>query len=252
LSGGDIVREDNIKDGPIIPTDSSPNGNPLFIQRTNVLNTTNKKRAGKQKKPGWISRPVQVKYGVIIPCSVKHAKELDTKNGNTLWADAITKEIDSLLRLGCFDFHAPDFKSSSEYQFAKLTMIFEVKQDGQCKTRLVLAGGHMVKPRGISSRSMVMKGISIRLLDLFAHRDGLRTLCGDIGNAFITADCLEKILSIAGPEFGEREDSVMLFAKAVYGLHSRQHFLTFMAGGIFSHAIQSRCLDVIVQNERWL
>jgi hypothetical protein len=65
-----------------------------------------------------------------------------------------------------------------------------------------------------------VKGISIRLLDLIAHRDGLRTLCGDIGNAFITADCLEKIYSIAGPEFGEQEDSVMLFAKAIYGLRS--------------------------------
>jgi hypothetical protein len=31
LSGGDIVREDNVKDSPIIPTDSSPNGNLLFI-----------------------------------------------------------------------------------------------------------------------------------------------------------------------------------------------------------------------------
>jgi hypothetical protein len=160
-----------------------------------------------------------VKYGVIIPRSVKHAKELDTENGNTLWADAIRKEIDSLLQLGCFDFRAPDFKPSSEYQFAKLTMIFEVKQDGRHKARLV-AGGHMVKPRGISSRSMVVKGISIRLLDLIVHRDGLRTLCGDIGNAFITADCLEKIYSIAGPEFGEQEDSVMLFAKAIYGLRS--------------------------------
>jgi hypothetical protein len=48
-----------------------------------------------------------------------------------------------LLWLGCFDFRAPDFKPSSEYQFAKLTMIFEVKQDGRCKGRLV-AGGHMV------------------------------------------------------------------------------------------------------------
>jgi hypothetical protein len=58
------------------------------------------------------------------------------------------------------------------------------------------------------------------LLDLVAHRDGLRTLCGDIGNAFITADCLEKFYSIRGPEFGEQEDSVMLFAKAIYGLCS--------------------------------
>jgi hypothetical protein len=60
------------------------------------------------------------------------------------------------------------------------------------------------------------------LLDLIAHHDGLRTpWCGDIGNAFITADwCLEKIYSIAGPEFGEQEDSVMLFAKAIYSLRS--------------------------------
>jgi hypothetical protein len=36
---------------------------------------------------------------------------------------------------------------------------------------------------------MVVKGISIQLLDLIAHHDGLRTpWCGDIGNAFITAD----------------------------------------------------------------
>jgi hypothetical protein len=65
-----------------------------------------------------------------------------------------------------------------------------------------------------------VKGISIRLLDLIPHCDGLRTLCGDIGNAFITADCHEKIYSITGPEFGEQEDSVMLFTKAIYGLHS--------------------------------
>ena len=91
-----------------------------------------------------------MKYGIVVPQSVKHARELDAQNGNTLWSDAIKKEIDSLLWLGCFDFHAPDFKPSLEYQFTKLTMIFEVKQDGQCKARLV-AGGHMVELRGISS-----------------------------------------------------------------------------------------------------
>jgi hypothetical protein len=59
--------------------------------------------------------------------------ELDTKNGNTMWDDAIKKVIDSLLWLRCFDFLGPDFKPSLEYQFAKLTIIFEVKQDAQCK-----------------------------------------------------------------------------------------------------------------------
>jgi hypothetical protein len=163
---------------------------------------------------------------------VKHAYELDARNGDTGWRDATEKEIASLLALGCFDFRPPHFKPSSEYQFTKLTMIYEIKQDGRKKARLV-AGGHLVDPRGINSRSTVVKGISVRLLDLIAHRDKLTTLCGDIGNAFVTADCLEKVYSRAGPEFGDREDSVLILVKALYGLRSssrafRRHFADFL------------------------
>jgi len=61
-------------------------------------------------------------------------------------------------------------------------MIFDVKQCGHCKARLV-AGGHVVQSCGINPRSTVVKGISVCLLDLIAHHDGLTTLCGDIGNA---------------------------------------------------------------------
>ena len=185
----------------------------------------------KRKKPGRISRPLEMKYGVAIPRNVKHALELDAEAGNTFWTDAIRKEVASLLALDCFSFHAPDYKPSSDYQWTKLTMIFEVKQDGR-RARLV-AGGHLVDPKGISSRSTVVKGISVRLLDLIAHRDNLPILCGDIGNAFITADCLEKIYSRAGPEFEDREGAIMIFKKALYGLHSsspafRAHFADFL------------------------
>lgn len=111
-------------------------------------------------------------------------------------------------------------------------MIFEVKQDGRRKARLV-AGGHLVDPMGINPRSTVVKGISVRLLDLIAQRDGLTTLCGEIGNAFITAKCMEKIYAYAGPEFGEREGSTLIFRKALYGLRSssrafRAHFADFL------------------------
>ncbi|KAI2506735.1 hypothetical protein MHU86_7736 [Fragilaria crotonensis] len=51
----------------------------------------------KRKKPGRISRPVQIKYGVEVPRNVRHAFELDEAAGNTLWADAIRK-VASLLR----------------------------------------------------------------------------------------------------------------------------------------------------------
>jgi hypothetical protein len=65
-----------------------------------------------------------------------------------------------LLWLGCFDFRAPDFKPSSDYQCCRLTMVFEVKPDGRQKARLV-TGGHMIDPRGVSSRSTVVKGVSV-------------------------------------------------------------------------------------------
>ncbi len=67
-------------------------------------------------------------------------------------------------------------------------MIFEVKQDGGRKARLV-ASGHLVDPMGINPRSTVMKCISVRLLYFIAHRDNLTIMCGNIRNAFITADC---------------------------------------------------------------
>ena len=36
------------------------------------------------------------KYGIEIPTSIEHAKELDKKNGNTLWQDALKKEMSNV------------------------------------------------------------------------------------------------------------------------------------------------------------
>jgi hypothetical protein len=62
---------------------------------------------------------------------------------------------------------------------------------------------------------------------LLAHHDGLKTLCGNIGNAFITADCFEKVY-----EFGDHKDSITTLIKALYGLWSsscafQAHFAAF-------------------------
>jgi len=72
----------------------------------------------KRKKPGRTRRPSVVKYGVEIPQNVAHAYELDALHGNTLWQDAIKKEISSLLDLNCFKFHDPGYKPSLDFQFA--------------------------------------------------------------------------------------------------------------------------------------
>ena len=186
-----------------------------------------------KRNPGRISHGQPVfKYGIEVPKSTKHAEELDAQHGNSLWKEAYQKEIVSLLSLGCLDFRPPDSKPGPDYQFVKLTMIYEVKQDGCCKARLV-TGGHLVDPRGISTRSTIVKGVSVHLLDVIAHRDNLKVLCVDVGNAFITAPCLEKVYSRAGPEFGDRHDSVMVLMKALYGLQSSSrafhgHFADFL------------------------
>lgn len=247
-----ILRPDN--DGRHLKVEASlPNGTRLIRRVSHTGPSTGGQR--KRRKPGRLSRPVQVKYGVVIPRnSVRHAHELDKEAGSTVWTDAIRKEIESLLALNCFTFHPPDYKPSSGFQMARLSMIFEVKQDGRRKARLV-AGGHMVDPMGVNTRSTIAKGISVRLLDLIAHRDGLKTICGNIGNAFITADCLEKVYSRAGPEFGDREGSVLVLKKALYGLRSssrafRAHFADFLRSMGFSAARYDRDVWMREREER--
>ena len=219
MASGGILR---LHDRCQFQLDDSFHGFRTICRATMTPNTTQPQHKKKQK-PGRISRGQPVfKYGVEVPKNTKHAEELDAQHGNTLWKEAYQKEIVSLLSLGCLDFHPPDSKPGTDYQFIKLTMIYEVKQDGRRKAHLV-AGGHLVDPHGISTRSTVVKGVSVHLLDVIAHRDKLKVLCGDIGNAFITAPCLEKVYSRAGPEFGDRHDSIMVLTKALYGLQSSSH-----------------------------
>ena len=49
----------------------------------------------------------------------------------------------------------------------------------------LVCNGNQVDPRGMSTRETVVKTVSVRLLDLIASVQGLKVLCGDIGNAFI-------------------------------------------------------------------
>ena len=68
--------------------------------------------------------------------------------------------------------------------------------------------------------SSTVKGISVRLLHVIAHQNNFRALCGDVGNAFVTADTREKVYFIAGREFGERQGMTVIIRKALYGLAS--------------------------------
>ncbi|CAJ1939864.1 unnamed protein product [Cylindrotheca closterium] len=202
------------------------------IQLTKMHKKSQPRQVRRAKKKGRLQRPLPIRCGIPIPRTVKEALALDDDNGNHFWRKAMEKEIASLIAMNCFDFHSSDYKPGPNSQFAPLRMIFEAKQDGRRKGRLV-CGGHLVDPRGISTRSTVVKGVSVRLLDMIADHYGLTIVHGDVGNAFITANCLEEIHSVAGPEFGEREGAVITINKALYGLRTssrayRETFAAFM------------------------
>ncbi len=84
-----------------------------------------------------------------------------------------------------------------------------------------LAGGHTTEvPESITTDSLVMSRHSVRIALTITGLDGLKLMAGDIQNSYLTADCREKIWTIAGPEFGSETGMIFLVRKALYGLKS--------------------------------
>ena len=161
------------------------------------------------------------KFGIKIPHTTKHALLLDIQNNNTRWADAIAKEMGGLDRLGVFQYFPAGTRRSNDdgWQRAPMQMIFDIKQDGRHKARLVV-GGHVIDSKDHVTYSSTIKDISVRLLMLVGIQNGLEFMSGDIGNAFCTAPCAEKVWSVAGPEFGQKEGCTVVLKRALYGLNT--------------------------------
>jgi hypothetical protein len=148
--------------------------------------------------------------------------EFDLMNDNTLWQDSIRLEINALTDLECFEFKDPSYECGSDYQRTtrRRTMNFGVKQDLRHKSRLV-AGGHLVDSMHRDIYSSMAKGVSVKLLNVIAHKTGMDQLCGDVGNAYVNAFTNKKVYAIAGKEFRESlAGSVIIIKKALYGLRA--------------------------------
>ena len=122
--------------------------------------------------------------------------------------------------LEVLDFRGKDLVSGSEYQKTTLTLIFDVRQDLRRKARYV-AGGHLVDALDNNIYSLTVKGISVKLLHVIAHKAKLKQLCGDVACAFPNTFTNEKVYAYAGSEFGpELQGSIVLIVKSLYGLKS--------------------------------
>ena len=155
------------------------------------------------------------KYGVEIPTSVTHALELDKKNGNTFWRDAIRKEMTNVGI--AFDIIEDDEQLPVGYAKATGHIIFDVKMDFTRKARWVLDGHKCEKP-DISTYAGVVSRESVRIAFTYAALNGLDVFAADIQNAYLQAPTSVKHYIICGPEFGtENEGKRALIVRALYG-----------------------------------
>ena len=160
------------------------------------------------------------KFGIRIPKYVEEAKKVDIQNGNTLWWDAICKEMRNV-RPAFEVFEGTKDQLLVGYQFMKCHMIFDVKfgENFRRKARLV-AGGHMTETPATLTYSSVVPRDSVRIALTIATLNDLQVMACDIQNAYLTADCQEKIWMYAGSEFGLEQGSIMFVRKVLYGLKS--------------------------------
>ena len=166
------------------------------------------------------------KFGIEVPKTVIEAYKIDERTGTTFWTDAIDKEMKNVRIAfekleGVSEEEMLTGKVKPGYTFCSTHMIFDIKMDGKFtrKARLVADGHKTDAPSSITYSSVVSRE-SVRLALLIASLNDLDISCCDIGNAYLNADCREKLWTVAGKEFGSDKGSVMIIAKALYGLKS--------------------------------
>ena len=71
-------------------------------------------------------------------------------------------------------------------------MIFDVKMDFTLKARFV-AGGYMTETQALMTYSSVVSRESLRIAFTVAALNDLDVFVADIGNAYLNADCREKV-----------------------------------------------------------
>ena len=160
------------------------------------------------------------KNGIKIPKSVQEAIAIDKKNGNTLWWDAICKEMKNVMP--AFEkWEGKEEELPPGFQRIKCHFIFDIKmgENFRRKARLVANGNETETPAALTYSSVVSRD-SVRIALLMASLNQLDVLACDIQNSYLTAHCREKIYIIAGPEFSSLEGSIMIIRKALYGLKS--------------------------------
>jgi hypothetical protein len=142
------------------------------------------------------------------------AYDIDAKNGNTKWADAMQEKIDSMLKFSTF-------KDMGKLPYLvgckniRVHFAFAVKHDLRHKARLV-AGGHLTDPSTDGTYSSVVFIQSMRIAIVAARLKNLDIMVGDVSLAYLETYTQEKVCFIADPEFGPLAGHLLVIVRALY------------------------------------
>jgi len=183
---------------------------PTIKKRNSIISSVKQRQSQDKRKTH--------KCGIRVPASVKEALAMDATNKNTLWADAIAKEMKNV-RVA-FNILPVGEDPPPGYQFVRCHMIFDVKIKDFRRKAILVAGGHMTNAPPTITYASVISRETVRIALLLAAFNDLEVKAADIMNAYITAPVEEKIWTILGPEFRADQGKKATIVRAIYGLKS--------------------------------
>ena len=124
------------------------------------------------------------KFGIKIPKTCVEAKRLDADNGNTLWWDAIVKEMtNNIIAFELFDGEEIDLPPN--YKQVTCHMIFDIKMGDNFRRKArMVAGGYVTEVPDVLTYSSIASRDSVRIVFTIAALNDLKVLSCDIQNAF--------------------------------------------------------------------
>jgi hypothetical protein len=117
------------------------------------------------------------KYGVVIPRSIDHARELDKKNTNRLWMAVYEKEMSNVSI--AFEILEDGEPAPSNYKKSSGYLIWDVKMDFTRKARWV-KDGHKTADPVTSNYAGVVSRDSVRIALTYAALNDLDDLAADV------------------------------------------------------------------------
>jgi hypothetical protein len=141
------------------------------------------------------------KFGIQVPKTWYEAVKVDEENGNTIWQDAIRKEMNNIRIV--FKVLNGEEAIPPTYQEIRCHMIFDVTMEDFRRKAPFMAGGHTTDAHRVMTNASVVSREYVRIALTMAELNDLYVMMGDIENAYLTSPLTEKVWTVLGPEFGE-------------------------------------------------